>query len=388
MPESTRRASQSVLALVVAVLSLAALGLPASAATVSGPDEVELLRLHNETRAAGGRAPLADDVAARDVARAWARSMADSGTLRHNPNLADQVSRQVTNQWTRVGENVGRGPNLATINQAFLNSTAHRNNINGDYNRVGIGAARDANGQLWVAVVFVKGPALPVVPRTTWSPFRDPYAFVEQQYHDFLNRGGDAAGVEGWATQLRAGRMTAAAGIESFMGSREFAAVVAPAVRLYFAAFGRIPDQAGLQGWIGAARTGTTTRQIAESFAGSNEFRSRYTGMSNRQFVDALYRNVFGRPADPTGMNGWAGGLDSGRLTRGQVLDGLAQSPEFIGRSRNRVQVTMSYVGMLRRAPDQAGFQAWVAELDRGRSVRDLINGFLGSQEYTRRITG
>ena len=37
---------------------------------------------------------------------------------------------------------------------AFLASSGHRANVLGAYNRVGVGAARDAGGQLWVAVVL------------------------------------------------------------------------------------------------------------------------------------------------------------------------------------------------------------------------------------------
>jgi hypothetical protein len=46
----------------------------------------------------------------------------------------------------------------------------------------------------------------------------------------------------------------------------------------------------------------------------------------------------------------------------------------------------MAYVGMLRRSPDPGGFNFWVGRLDAGRSVQELINGFLGSTEYRRRF--
>ena len=37
---------------------------------------------------------------------------------------------------------------------------------------------------------------------------------------------------------------------------------------------------------------------------------------------------------------------------------------------------------MLRRAPDQGGFDYWVQRLDDGDSAIDLVNGFLYSDEY------
>ena len=37
---------------------------------------------------------------------------------------------------------------------------------------------------------------------------------------------------------------------------------------------------------------------------------------------------------------------------------------------------------MLRRAPDQGGFDYWVAKLNNGEQPNELINGFISSPEY------
>jgi hypothetical protein len=42
----------------------------------------------------------------------------------------------------------------------------------------------------------------------------------------------------------------------------------------------------------------------------------------------------------------------------------------------------MIYYGMLRRMPEQAGFDYWVAYLGGGASALDLINAFLVAIEY------
>ena len=64
----------------------------------------------------------------------------------------------------------------------------------------------------------------------------------------------------------------------------------------------------------------------------------------------------------------------------------FSESPEYVGTSWSRVYVTMTYVGMLRRAPDGAGFAFWVDALAQGRSALDLVAGFLGSAEYRQRF--
>ena len=52
----------------------------------------------------------------------------------------------------------------------------------------------------------------------------------------------------------------------------------------------------------------------------------------------------------------------------------------------NEILVTMTYVGMLRRSPEQGGFDFWVGYLDSGNSELALIDGFLNSQEYANRF--
>jgi hypothetical protein len=69
-------------------------------------------------------------------------------------------------------------------------------------------------------------------------------------------------------------------------------------------------------------------------------------------------------------------------MTRGQVMVGFSESPEYQQTSYNRVFVTMVYYGMLRRVPEQGGFDYWVGQLNAGASALDIINGFLGAPEY------
>ena len=69
-------------------------------------------------------------------------------------------------------------------------------------------------------------------------------------------------------------------------------------------------------------------------------------------------------------------------MTRGQLMLGFSESPEYGQTSYNRVFVTMIYYGMLGRVPEQGGFDYWVAQLNAGASGLDLVNGFLSAPEY------
>ncbi len=146
------------LLLLIALLAVLIPTGTASAGTYE--DERDLFNATNTDRVANGRAPLSYDAAASSVARAWSQQMASERLLHHNPNLAAQVGSLVTSEWTRIGENVGVGYTIPSLESAFMNSPGHRDNILGSFNRVGVGAARSADGRLWVTVVFIQGPAM------------------------------------------------------------------------------------------------------------------------------------------------------------------------------------------------------------------------------------
>jgi hypothetical protein len=131
--------------LVAALLTAAGIAL-APAAHAGGGAFVSMI---NSARASRGLPALASSGELASVAASWSRHMASTGTLAHNPGLTAQVSG-----YRYVGENVGYGPDEATIHQAFMNSAAHRANIlDRDYTQVGV-AVVAAGGRLWVTEVF------------------------------------------------------------------------------------------------------------------------------------------------------------------------------------------------------------------------------------------
>ena len=105
------------------------------------------------------------------------------------------------------------------------------------------------------------------------------------------------------------------------------------ATRLYVAYFLRPPDVGGLRFWIGRLDGGMSLFAVSQFFSQSQEFRDRYGTLSDPEFVDLVYRNVLGRPPEPNGRAFWAGELSSGRRTRGSVMVGFSESPEFVAKT-------------------------------------------------------
>jgi hypothetical protein len=226
-----------------------------------------------------------------------------------------------------------------------------------------------------------------VLLQPTGNPLLDNTAFVNQVYLDFLNRAPDAAGLQYWVDQLNSGAQSRAEMVEQFLLSPEFGQTIAPVVRLYFTYFLRIPDYDGLMFWVDAYAAGMTLNQISDQFATSPEFIAMYGTLPNEDFVSQIYQNVYGRLPDAEGLAFWTGHLDAGNLTRGEVMVYFSSSPEYLYLSANDVYVTMTYMGLLIRTPEQAGFEYWLGVMDLGASGVALIDSFLQSQEYQDRFT-
>lgn len=223
----------------------------------------------------------------------------------------------------------------------------------------------------------------------TPTPLNDDNEFVKQVYRDFLNREADLGGLAYWVSQLSTGALTRAAVVEQYLLSAEFGEKVAPVARLYFAYFLRIPDYGGLMYWVGEYASGNRTlNDISNFFASSSEFQATYSSLDNGQFVDLIYTNLFNRAPDPGGRAYWVSELDAGNRTRGEVMAFFSDSQEYRELMAHKIYVTMVYIGLLRRAPEQGGFDYWVGRMDQGDSGQVLINLFLASQEYAARFDG
>ncbi len=137
--------------------------LPAMAATEANEItlEAEFLADVNAEREAAGLNELYVHWDLVDDARAHSQVMMDSNHLHHNPDLGS-----VTDEWWRLGENVGVGPDSAILHEAFMNSEGHRRNILGDWDYVGVGVQVESEYKLWVTVVFMEAwPGEPVGPQ-------------------------------------------------------------------------------------------------------------------------------------------------------------------------------------------------------------------------------
>lgn len=83
---------------------------------------------------------------------------------------------------------------------------------------------------------------------------------------------------------------------------------------IYIALFGRPADPAGLEFFNGATKDGADLTAIGD-LASTAEYQSRFEGLDNIQIINSIYQSLFGRDADLAGLNYFAAELAAGRQT-------------------------------------------------------------------------
>lgn len=182
-----------------------------------------------------------------------------------------------------------------------------------------------------------------------------------------------------WRAAMFSGLMPETRVFERFVRGREYRLVVAPVLRLYFAAFPRVPDGSGVAHWMALHRQGMPLAEVAQRLVSSAEFFRAGGWMDDADFVRMLYRRLLDCAPDEAGVRYWADRLSSGSATRGQVLCSFSECPDHIELAEARCRVAALYLGFLQRDPDSVGFWYWVAQ---GRD--GLVERFAQAPEFAR----
>ena len=249
----------------------------------------------------------------------------------------------------------------------------------------------------------------PTIPSANNAPVSETgvAGFVERLYTIALGRASDPVGKQDWIDAITLRGETGASCARGFLYSpeflnkgvsnEEFVAV------LYRTFFNREPDQAGFNAWVGVLNNGTSKEEVIEGFINSTEWanlclfygiRNGGTGVPSIEiepnqatidFATRLYTTCLNRSADENGLMAWARQLANQRDTGTGAARGFFFSSEFTGQNvTNGEYVTRLYRTFMNREPDQAGYDAWVGQLDSGVSREEVFDGFAESIEFAR----
>lgn len=154
---------------------------------------------------------------------------------------------------------------------------------------------------------------------------------------------------------------------------------VEPVARLYQAYFLRLPDPGGLRYWTGKIEKGATLASVSRQFSLSPEFVRRYQGQDHRTFVTNLYLNAYGRAGDVSGIDFWSNRLDTGRITRFNLVTQFAQAPEAVRKAAPTVGPLADAFIILDRFPTAQERADWAALPD---PPIDAMVAIFASQAY------
>lgn len=150
---------------------------PLASITSAPSESSQFVAAINQLRASKGLGTLTVDTNLSNIAQTWAVTMAQQDTIFHRSNLADSV----TIDWKRLGENVGVGPSVGNLMDAFIASPHHYENlVDPSFTRIGVGTVRTPDGLMYTAHEFAAvfgpttaqpaanpAPAVTAAPRTT-----------------------------------------------------------------------------------------------------------------------------------------------------------------------------------------------------------------------------
>ena len=197
--------------------------------------------------------------------------------------------------------------------------------------------------------------------------------FVTQLYHDLLQRTPEQQGLDSWVQLIVSGtdRTVVAYDIEQ---SPEYLTRIINSV--YAATLLRAPDPLGFANSVQFLRSGDSSRQLQALLQASNEYFVVRGGNTEAGFVNSIYLDSLGRPAEAATQAALVPVLNAG-YSRLALATSVATSPEANSRF-----VSTVYTLFLGRPVDAPSLQIWTDFLVRGGQDTQVVAGIMGSDEY------
>ena len=197
--------------------------------------------------------------------------------------------------------------------------------------------------------------------------------YVQSLYHDVLGRVGSADEVSSWLGKIGSG-MTIQQVAEGFVDSVEHRQ---DEVESYYEEFLHRTTDAGAATWVNAMLAGASEEDVAEAILDSPEYQAAHPDATG--FIQNLYVDVLGRPADTAGVAVWQAALASGQA-RSAVVSDFVNSTEAVDQA-----VESIYGSLLHRQPEALISDQWADMLEApNASVSDVAVGILSSPEFIR----
>ena len=145
---------------------------------------------------------------------------------------------------------------------------------------------------------------------------------------------------------------------------------------IYVATFNRAPDQAGLVYWSTHADF-KTIEPIAESFFHQKETQLLYPdSMSNSNFVNEIYNNLFNRDAEHAGLAYWVNALANGTTSRSNMIISIVNGAQGMDQKTldNKTEVGLYFAQNGKTLSITQAYEVMVDVTNQGPSIVKAID--------------
>ena len=106
---------------------------------------------------------------------------------------------------------------------------------------------------------------------------------------------------------------------------------------------------------------------------------------TNSGFATLFYNRLLRRAPEKAGLDAWVAGLTGGALTGGDLINGFVfgvECQKTISGYTNTEFITFLYKALFNRKPDTDGLNAWLTRMSSGMTKEEVVNGFTHSLEF------
>lgn len=141
-------------------------------------------------------------------------------------------------------------------------------------------------------------------------------------------------------------------------------------VRAYQVALNRRPNLAEMRSWLAAGDVALD--DVVVALLSGSEFQNRHGQLADADFISLMYRQGIGREPTPERLDDWMTALSEGG-DRNVLATYLADTYISKDRTWHTLEVVQAYRAGLDRMPTEEEHARWVAHLDGGGLIPDVV---------------
>jgi Domain of unknown function (DUF4214) len=210
--------------------------------------------------------------------------------------------------------------------------------------------------------------------------------FVNQLFQDLYGRMPAASEIEDRVDAIRNGSVTRAQMAAGMLTSGDFHEMGGYLARCFLAL---VRHDADFPRWFqiyNLMRRGASQEAVLAAFLATPELSAAYPAdLPEAAFIAKVHQDILGRQPESSELETWTSQMANGG-TRAEVVNIFLQSPEVEGRLAARININLCFLALLRHEASPEAAEQWMAALDNGAPLTNLIGSILSSLEYAARF--